>query len=72
MLGLKYKLNNLYKYLRYGTRTTTVSFVSTIVECQDPVTMDTYDCANCDFNVRCFLEERPRFIAYLKRGNRYC
>jgi len=71
MLNVKERLNSFYKYIRYGTRTTSVGFVSTIVECQDPITMDTYDCANCAFNVICFLEERQRFGIYLKRGNRF-
>lgn len=71
MLGLKQKLGDFYKYIRYGIRTTRVGFVSTIVECQDPITMDTYNCENCAFNVVCFLEEKPRFVTYLKRGNRY-
>lgn len=72
MLGVKERLRNFYKYIRYGIRTTTIEVVSTIVECQDVETMETYDCAECPFNVVCFLEEKPRFVAYLKRGNRYC
>ena len=71
MLNLKYRLNNLYKYVRYGTRTTTVSFVSTIVECQDVYTMDTYDCAECPMMALCYEDEKKRFVDYLKRGNRY-
>lgn len=68
---MKNKLYRLYRYLRYGERSTCKTFISKLVECQDLYTADIYDCSNCGMIEICFEDGNERFMRYLKRNDLY-